>query len=147
MYVTAVGPGAHAQTVKALGADRTINYLTTDFTQDGERYDFVFDTVGKSTFGLCRPLLTPHGCYISSELGPNAQNPLLALTTPWLGGQYVKFPVPVNIKASLAGVCELAEAGQYRPLIDRRYSLEQVREAYTYVDCGRKVGNVLLVMI
>ena len=99
--VTATCRGQHIELVKSLGADRVINYETEDFTKDSEKYHFVFDSVGKSTFSKCKPLLHPGGVYISSELGPGAQNPLLALITPLLGGKKVIFPIPLDIKRSL----------------------------------------------
>lgn len=142
--VTAVGNTKNLDLLKSLGADRVIDYLNEDFTQDRETYDYVFDAVGKSTFGKCKRLLKPKGVYISSELGPGAQNPFLALVTPLFGKRRVVFPVPTDIKGFLALMGELAEAGSFRPVIDRSYSLDTIREAYEYAASGQKTGNVLL---
>jgi len=130
--------------VKSIGPDRVVDYTKEDFTRLEEKFDFVFDAVGKSTFGKCRPLLQPGGIYISSELGPHAENLYLPLITKIRGGKKVVFPLPVNIKKSLLYMQELLEKGKFKPLIDRRYSLENIREAYQYVDSGQKTGNVII---
>lgn len=142
--VTATCRGEHSELIKSLGADRVIDYTRTDFTTENEFYDFVFDTVGKSTYFKCKNILTNRGTYISSELGPYVQNPILALTTPFFNNKKVKFPLPINILASLTFVSKLIEQGKFRPLIDRSYSIEQANEAYDYVLTGQKVGNVIL---
>jgi NADPH:quinone reductase-like Zn-dependent oxidoreductase len=145
VHVTAVCEGAHADLVRGLGADRIIDYTTEDFTRLGETFDLVLDTVGKSSFGRCKPILAPRGVYISSELGPWSMNPLLALGTPLFRGKRVVFPVPRKADwAALATVAEMLAAGTYTPVIDRRYPLEDIVEAYRYVESGRKIGSVLL---
>ena len=144
--VTATCAEANRAAVAALGADRTLDYTRAPFTEQlkGETFDFVFDAVGKSSFGACRPLLGDTGVYLSSELGPGLQNPLLALVAPLMRGPKVRFPVPGNIPRSLAVITPLLADGRFRPLIDRRYRLEEIREAFTYADSGQKIGNVLL---
>jgi NADPH:quinone reductase-like Zn-dependent oxidoreductase len=144
--VTAVCAGANAALVQSLGAARVIDYLKDDFTNDDARYDFVFDAVGKSTFGACKPILKPGGIYISSELGPRAENLYLALLTPVLGGKRVRFPLPVDTKGSLSLVRGLLEQRKFRPVIDRTYRLDEIREAFTYVASGQKIGSVILTM-
>lgn len=144
MYVVAVCGTKNVAPVAALGADRVIDYTQTDFTDQPEKYDFVFDAVGKSTFARCRPLLQPGGIYISSELGPNAENLYLPLLTKLRGGQRVIFPFPSNIKGSLLFMQNLLEEGKFKPLIDRSYPLEEIREAYAYAASGQKTGNVWL---
>jgi len=94
-YVVAVSNTKNVGLVKSLGADEVIDYETQDFTRIGHRFDFVFDAVGKSSFGQCRPLMKPKGIYISTELGKGSQNIWLALTTPLLGGKKVLFPLPL----------------------------------------------------
>jgi NADPH:quinone reductase-like Zn-dependent oxidoreductase len=149
--VTAVSHSDSYDLVKSLGAEKVINFDQQDFTRDKGRYHYVFDAVGKSTFAKCRPLLLPGGIYISSELGPNAQNLFLALSTPitgnkfgWKEGKRVKFPIPFDIKASLSLVKRQMEQGKFKPLIDRTYPMESIREAYTYVLSGQKKGNVVI---
>lgn len=142
--VTAVCDTHNLERVRALGADRVVDYLRDDFTQDDKQYDFVFDAVGKSSFGKCRRIMKPKGVYISSELGYMSQNPFLALITPLLGGRKVKFPVPLYPKKSILFMQELLEQGKFRPLIDRSYPLEDIAEAFRYVASGKKVGNVMI---
>ena len=144
--VTATCGTQNIELVRSLGADRVIDYTQEDFTKDSERYDFVFDAVGKSTFGECRPLLKEGGVYVSSELGPKAQNLFLALITPMRGGKKVIFPFPSNIKRSLQFIKDLMEKGRFRPVIDRTYPLEEIVEAYIYVASGQKTGNVVIKM-
>lgn len=82
VYVTAVCNTKNIELVKSLGADKVIDYTKEDFTKDEEKYNFVYDAVGKSSFAKCKPLLKPGGVYISSELGYMAQNVFLLLITP-----------------------------------------------------------------
>jgi NADPH:quinone reductase-like Zn-dependent oxidoreductase len=142
--VTAVCPTAHLDLVLGLGADRVIDHTAEDFTEDEQTYDAVIDAVGKSSFGRCRRLLKPHGVYLSSELGPKSQNPLLALVTPLTGGRKVLFPIPKHDQAMVRHLGELVGSGRFKPVIDRQYSLDQIVEAYRYVETGRKVGNVVI---
>jgi len=80
--VTAVCNTKNMGLVKSLGANKVIDYTKEDFTKDKERYIFVYDAVGKSSFFKCKPLLQPGGIYISSDLGYMAQNIFLPLITP-----------------------------------------------------------------
>ena len=142
--VTAVCGTAHVEMVRELGADRVIDYTAGDFTTGGQAYDVVLDAVGKTSFGRCRQLLKPGGVYLSSELGPLAQNPVLALITPLLGGKKVMFPIPKHDQEIVRHLKELIESGQFKPVIDRRYPLGQIVAAYTYVETGQKIGNVVV---
>ena len=92
--VTAVCSTESVELVQGLGAERVIDYTVKDFTEDWESYDVVLDAVGKSSFSQCKPLLRPTGLYLSSDLGPRSQNPILALITPILGVKRVKFSIP-----------------------------------------------------
>ena len=145
--VTAVGNTPNMGLIKSLGADRTFDYLKDDFTKDREKYHFIFDAVGKSSFPKCKHLLLPKGIYISSELGPAAQNLYLPLITWIRGGKRVVFPVPKDCKRSVLLMTKLLAQGALKPVIDRSYPLEEIREAYTYVASGEKKGNVLLSII
>jgi NADPH:quinone reductase-like Zn-dependent oxidoreductase len=145
--VTAVCGSEHLELVKGMGADRVVDHTAEDFTRDERTYDVVLDAVGKSSFGRCRRLLRPRGIYLSTDLGPLSQNPVLALVTPLFGRRKVMFPIPRRADRKLAGdLRELIESGAFRPLIDRRYPLDQIVEAYRYVETGRKVGNVVVVV-
>jgi NADPH:quinone reductase-like Zn-dependent oxidoreductase len=142
--VTAVCATPHIATVKGLGADVVVDYLKEDFTKTSDTFDFVFDAVGKSTFGKCRRILKPKGIYISTEFGPYVQNPFLALITPLLGGKKLLFPIPSINQEDAEFFRMLAETNQYRPLIDRTYPFEQLAHAFAYVETGQKIGNVLV---
>ena len=142
--VTAVCATKNVELVRGLGADRIIDYTTEEFTKDGQAYDVVLDAVGKSSFGRCKRLLKPGGIYLSSELGALAQNPVLALITPLLGGKRVMFPIPKHDQAMVGQFKDLLESGQFKPVIDCRYPLDQIVAAYRYVETGQKIGNVVI---
>lgn len=148
--VTAVCATPEVDLVRSLGAHTVIDRLQVDFTKQDAQYDFVLDAVGKSSFAACRALLVPGGRYASSELGPHAQNVYYALLAPLLApfsnGKRVVFPLPVDIKRSLTRVRDLMVRGKFRPVIDRTYPLVQIREAFTYVASGQKIGNVIVSM-
>ncbi len=144
--VTAVCDTGHVELVRGLGADRVIDRTTEDFTKDGQTYDVVLDAVGKSSFGRCKRLLKPRGIYLSSELGFLKQNPILALITPLFRGKRVAFAIPPTYDhARVQGFKEMIEAGEFRPVIDpRRYRLDEIVEAYRYVETGQKIGSVVI---
>lgn len=142
--VTAVCSTKHIELVKSLGADEVIDYTQQDFTKTNQLFDFIFDSVGKTSFAVCKKLLSPKGIYISTELGKNWANVFLALSTPIFGGRKVLFPLPTISKEDVLFLKELAETGKYKPIIDRKYPLEQIVEAYKYVETGQKTGNVII---
>ena len=150
VYVTAVCNTKNIELVKSLGADKVIDYTKEDFTKDEEKYNFVFDAVGKSSFAKCKPLLQPGGIYSSSDLGYMAQNIFLPIITPItskLPGQSGKktiFPMPVDVRGSLLLIKKLIEEGKFKAVIDRSYSFEDIVEAYRYVGKGQKTGNVVI---
>jgi NADPH:quinone reductase-like Zn-dependent oxidoreductase len=145
--VTAVCNTKNVELIKSLGADVVIDYTKQDFTKTDQRFDFIFDAVGKSSFGQCKPLLKNKGIYISTELGKNAENIFYALTTPLFGGKKVLFPLPTISKGDILFLNGLVEAGKFKPVIDRRYTLEQIVEAAKYVETGQKTGNVVITVV
>jgi NADPH:quinone reductase-like Zn-dependent oxidoreductase len=145
--VTAVGNTKNVELIRSLGADKVIDYTTDDYTHTNERYDFIFDAVGKSSFGRCKPILKEKGIYISTELGKNWENIFFALFTPIWGKKKVLFPIPTINKQDLLFLKELAEKDQFMPVIDRYYALEDIIEAYKYVESGQKTGNVVLKVV
>ena len=143
-HITVTCETDYVPVLQSMGADKVIDYTREDFTKLNERFDYVFDAVGKSTFGKCKPILKPNGVYISSELGPYWQNPLYALIAPLMRGKKVKFPLPYSIKRSMAFINGLIEKGKFSPLIDRRYRISEISEAFEYVLSGQKKGNVII---
>jgi len=144
--VTAVcGPG-HADLVRSLGPEHVVDYTTPAFAALTGPYDVVFDAVGKRRWSWAKPLLAPKGIYMSTELGPWVQNPLLALVTPLFGGKRVLFPIPQTTKADMAYVRDLAAEGRFRPVIDRVVPFDQIPEMHRLAETGQKVGNIVIDM-
>lgn len=142
--VTAVCSTAHVEKVRALGADVVIDHRKEDFTKLPVQFDAVFDAVGKSAFGRCKPILKDKGLYVSTELGKNAENVWRPIAGKLFGGKRILFPIPFTKQEDIDLLKELAEAGKFKPLIDRSYSLDEIVNAYKYVETGQKVGNVIL---
>ncbi len=148
--VTAVCATKNIELVKSLGANKVIDYKKDDFTKDAQKYNFVFDTVGKSSFFKCKHLLQPGGIYISSDLGYMAQNIFLPLITPiikpMIGNKKTVFPTPTDIRGSLLLIKSLIEEDKFKAVIDREFPLEQIVEAYKYVEKGQKIGNLVIIV-
>ena len=145
--VTAVCNTPNMDLVRSLGADFVIDYTREDFTKTARRYDFIFDAVGKSSFGACKPLLKENGIYISTELGKNSENIWMALFGLLHKGKKVLFPIPYIHKEDVIFLKNLAESGQFKPHIDRIYPFDEIIEAYQYVESRQKIGNVVLSII
>jgi NADPH:quinone reductase-like Zn-dependent oxidoreductase len=144
--VTATASTAHVDLVRRLGAEDVIDRETHDFTRTGRTFHAVLDMVGKSTYQACRRILVPGGVYVSSDLGPFAQNLVLPLATRVGRRQRrrVVFPLPIETPEVLEYLRARLESGAYRPVLDRTYPLEDIVEAYRYVESGHKVGNVVI---
>ena len=152
--VTAVCGTANLDMVKSLGADRVIDYQTEDFTKDPGRYDVVYDAVGKNSLFKCRHLLKPKGIYVATDR-PLLHAPfmfvpvfawwlLLAGITKLFRGRRQMFGGPSLDPESLQWLREQILSGAFKPVIDRTYPLDQVVEAYRFVETGQKVGNVVI---
>jgi NADPH:quinone reductase-like Zn-dependent oxidoreductase len=142
--VTAVCTTPYVERIKALGAHKVIDRTTTDFRAETGPFELVFDAVGKSRFKDCKHLLTPDGCYISTELGPRGENVFLGLIGGLRKGPRVRFPLPTISQADVEHFRSMAEAGTLRPLIDRVVGFEELLEATRYVETGQKIGNVVV---
>ncbi|MCH7962596.1 MAG: NAD(P)-dependent alcohol dehydrogenase [Bacteroidetes bacterium] len=144
--VTAVCNAKNFELVKSLGATKVVDYTKEDFTKSNEKYHYVLDTGGKSTFSKCKPLLLSGGVYISSELGSMAQNLFFAIITPMMGSKKVIFPIPTDTRGSILFIKKLIEQGKFNSVIDREYPLEQITDAFRYVEKGFKTGNVVITL-
>jgi NADPH:quinone reductase-like Zn-dependent oxidoreductase len=140
--VTGVDRGEKLDMLRSTGADHVVDYTQEDFSQSDKTYDVIFDVVGKSPFSGSLRALKPGGCYLIA-------NPsLTTMARRWLasGGKRVILGTSSYLNEDLIYLKELVEAGKIKPVIDRRYPLEQIAEAHRYVESGRKQGNVVIVV-
>ncbi len=142
--VTAVCDPKDVALVRTLGAREVLDRFREDFTKNGKTYDVIFDAVGKHAFHRCRRSLKPGGIYITVDLGLMYHVPLVALVTRFVGSRRAQLGIGRYRKEDLLLVKELVEGGKYRPVIDRRYTLDEVVAATRYVEAGQKTGNVVL---
>lgn len=141
--VTGVCSTPRIDYVKALGTDKVINYTREDFTRTGERYDLIFDILGRSSFARCKQSLTAHGIYLLASFKMKAV--MQMLWTSMAGDKKVVCALSNEQPADLVFLKELIEAGQYESIVDRTFPLEQAADAHRYVEDGRKQGNVVIV--
>lgn len=120
--VTGVCSTANVDLVKSLGTDRVVDYTREEFTHRGEAYDVIFDAVGKLSAAQGKKALKPDGIYLNVHTASGNGEKLADLLT----------------------LKDMIETGKFKPVIDRRYSLEQIVEAHHYVDTGHKRGNVVV---
>lgn len=140
--ITAVCSGANRALAHSLGARQVIDYTQQDFTRNGERYDVIMDIAGTAPFSRCRGSLQENGRLLLVL----ATLPQM-LAIPWqrLGSKRQIIAGPAAERADdLRLLAQLAEAGQYTPVIDRCYRFEQIVEAHRHVDGGHKKGNVVI---
>ena len=141
--VTGVCSTRNLEMVRAFGAEHVIDYTKEDFTHNGQTYDVILDMVpGKSSFARYQSSLEPNGLYLAGAGGLEsfAQMAWTTLT----GGKKVMAGVAPNRAEDLVFLKELLEAGKLKPVIDRRYPLEQTAEAHRYADTGHKRGSAVI---
>jgi len=143
--VTGVCSTANAELVRTLGATHVIDYTKEDFTESGETYDVIVDTVGTAPFSRCKGSLKERGrlLVVLGGLPDLLQAPWVSMTN---SRKVIAGPVPAARAEDLRFLAQLAEAGDFKPVIDRRYPFEQIAEAHRYVDTGRKKGNVVITL-
>lgn len=142
--VTGVCSTRNLELVKSLGAEVVIDRLTTDFTQTGDTYDIIFDTVGKTSMKACMKMLKPNGRYLLTEFG--ASHIAAAIRTSLFGGKKV-IVASSNFHWTIEDLellKQLAENHQYLPVVDRVFPLEKIADAHAYVEQGHKTGNVAI---
>lgn len=140
--VTAVCSSANVELVKSLGADKVIDYRREDFTANAQTYDLIFDIVGATTFDRCQPSLKPNGVFLQNIMG--LTDIVRILWTSIAGGKKLKGGVAMENPERMNFIADLAAAGKLKPVIDRSYPLEQIAEAFKYVEHGHKKGNVVI---
>ena len=142
--VTAVAVTRHLELVKSLGADRVID--AADFPRIEGRFDFVLDAVGKISFFRCRRLLKPGGIFAATDMGPWMQDVPLTIWSLVTRSNRVVIPLPArgSARTFVEFLKARMEAGQYRAVIDRKYKLDAIADAYRYVETGQKAGIVLI---
>ena len=146
-HVTAVCNTKNVELVRSLGADEVVDYLQEDFTKNGMTYDVIIDAVGKYSFLRGRRSLKRGGVYVATDLGPlMLETVAFAVATRWVGSRRLKFAGGQRTKPDIVFMKGLIEAGEFRPIVDRRYPLELVAEAHRYVETWEKTGNVVLTM-
>jgi NADPH:quinone reductase-like Zn-dependent oxidoreductase len=140
--VTGVCSTSSLELVKSLGADKVIDYTKEDFTKNGETYDVILDAVGKSSLSGSVRSLKKEGIYLHTVAAP-----ALSVRMRWTSitsSKKLMGGTTTGRTEDLIFLRELVEAGKIKPVIDRRYPLEQIVEAHKYVDKGHKKGNVVI---
>jgi NADPH:quinone reductase-like Zn-dependent oxidoreductase len=128
--------------LRSIGADHVVDYTQEDFTQRGERYDLIFDVVGKAPFWRSLRSLKRQGTYPIAN--PRLRHVLPALWAAMTGGKRVILQAAAGTTEDLELLKGLVEEGKIKTVIDRTYPLEQMVEAHRYVDTGQKAGNVVI---
>ena len=142
--VTGVCSTPRLEFVKALGADKVIDYTREDFTKNGETYDLIFDILGKSSFSKCQNSLQPNGIYLLASF--KTRQLFQMLRTSKTTGKKVICALSSENRKDLIFIKELVEAGKIKSIIDKCYPLEQTAEAHRYVEKGCKAGSVIITM-
>lgn len=142
--VTGVCSTANLEMVKSIGADKVIDYTSEDITESGETYDIIVDTAGTISVSRGKNMLKQDGRFllVSGTLPDMLQIPWVSMTS---SKKIIAGPVKGS-QEDLHFLAELAEAGQFKPVIDRRYSFEHMADAHRYVDKGHKKGNVVITL-
>lgn len=144
--VTAVVAGRHIGLAESLGADRVIDYATPEFRQLGKSFDFVLDAVGKMRVGQWRRLLKPAGRFAVTDLGPWGQELPFLLWSAISGSGKASVPLPKRggAQSFVEFLAERMAAGEFRAAVDRKYPLDEIADAYRYVQTGQKAGIVVI---
>lgn len=140
--VTCVDSGIKLEMLRRLGADEVIDYAQGDFTRNDKKYDVIIDVIGKSSFSRSVNSLTPRGRYVLGN--PTLSGMIRGMGTSMLSDKKIIFQIADYKPENLVLIKDLIESKKLKPVIDKRYSLEEVAEAHRYVDAGLKAGNVVI---
>ena len=151
-YVTGVCSTRNVDMVRSIGADRVIDYTQEDFTNSGQRYDLIFDSVGNHSLLACRRVLNPKAIYIAVGgpsgrwmIGPLASAITALVLSRFVNQKFVTF-IAKRSKEDLTMMHDLMEAGKVTPVIDKRYRLSEVPEAIRYLEEGHARGKVVITL-
>ena len=140
--VTGVCGTPRLEYVKALGADRVIDYTREDFVTRAETYDLIYDILRKSSFSRCKGSLKPNGRYLLASF--KMREVVQMLWTSIAGGRKVICALSMEKQEDLDFIRELVEGNKIKAIIDRRYPLEQTAEAHRYAESGQKQGKIVI---
>ena len=143
--VSGVCSGANLDFVKSLGADRVIDYTKQDFTKGTEGYDLIFDAVSKRSFGDCKSVLAPNGCYVSTL--PSLSVVVSQYGTGFFTAKKARTVWVAPNESDLAWMTSRIEAGKIKVMISRVYSLDQAKEALSQSETGKTRGKIVLKLI
>ena len=139
----------NVERVLALGADRVFDYKKENYIDSGERYDLIIDNVGNHSILANRSVLADDGRYVivgapgGDWLGPLLRPLLAMLIDPFVGQELVMLMAQQSAE-DLEALASLAESGQLRATIDRRYGLEEIADAIRYSETGRARGKIII---
>lgn len=142
--VTGVDSTGKLEMLRSIGADHVIDYTQEDFTNNGRRYDVIFDVIGNRSSSRCESSLTPNGRYLSAN--PGSLEQIRGLWTLITRREEVMREYTIRRNDALIALRALIEAGKIRTVIDRRYPLAQIAEAHRYVETGQKKGSVVITL-
>jgi NADPH:quinone reductase-like Zn-dependent oxidoreductase len=142
--VTGVDSATKLGLMRSLGAHRVVDYRRQDFSTDGESYDVIFDVAGSTSFTAMLGLLRAGGTYIVAN--PGLLTLLRGLRRSRPGGRKVLVRASAQRSGDLVALAQLLDSGQVRSIIDRRFRLEEIREAHRYVESGAVLGKVVVVL-
>ncbi len=144
LHVTAVVGTRQVELVNTLGADLVVDYMMEEFTKIAGTFDAVLDAVGKTTYFQCQRLLKPTARYATTDLGPFWQNLILAFWSSIIGSNRVNIPFPKSDSDFVESIRNLLTTRELRAVVDRRYPLEEIIDAYRYVESEQKTGIVVV---
>jgi NADPH:quinone reductase-like Zn-dependent oxidoreductase len=147
--VTGVCSGKNAEMVRSIGADHVIDYTKVDFARTGDKYDLILDTIGNRSIFDFKRALTETGTYVGVGAGPgNWVGPVIGFVVVrvvgWFGRQHLTGMMARITRQDLVHIAKLIESGKLKPIIERRYSFEQIPEAITHLETGRVAGKLVI---